>query len=323
MDYPKSVPGVGLVDGKFVDEDATIGRIGSLIPASWGNAITDEVLAVCAQAGIAPDETKRNQLVQAIMALLPRGGHGQCRLSVVSGTQLKLSAFDGNGLIIAGAPQQIPAAGVSIDNTGLAASTNYYVYAYMTAGGVMALEPSTTVRATDTNGVQIKNGDPSRTLVGLIRTTAAKNFVDSALQMFCLNWFNRRLKRGIATLLTDVAFTNTALAEVTSALRVEFLVWNELLSGSDGGTFQAMGRLSNNTSGGLTTAATYIDGALAGAASEISISGTTFLRQQFISGSLVNGMAEGNHTSTLYGSTSSTSQATLLGGANNTVMIHG
>ncbi|MBP0532956.1 hypothetical protein J8J19_22570, partial [Mycobacterium tuberculosis] len=54
-------------------------------------------------------------------------GHGQCRLSYVSGTQLKLSPYNGNNLIINGVPQQIPSAGVTLANTGLAASTKYYV----------------------------------------------------------------------------------------------------------------------------------------------------------------------------------------------------
>ena len=56
MDYPVSVPGVGLVGGKFVDEDAAVGQIGSLIPAAWGNAVTDEIVAVIEAAGLTPSE---------------------------------------------------------------------------------------------------------------------------------------------------------------------------------------------------------------------------------------------------------------------------
>lgn len=70
MDYPKSVAGVGLVDGKFVDENATTGQVGSLIPSAWGNAVTDEILAVLAAAGIVPDEAKFNQLALAVQALI-------------------------------------------------------------------------------------------------------------------------------------------------------------------------------------------------------------------------------------------------------------
>ncbi len=39
MDYPKSVPSAGLVNGQFADENPIIGTPGSLIPASWGGML--------------------------------------------------------------------------------------------------------------------------------------------------------------------------------------------------------------------------------------------------------------------------------------------
>jgi len=69
MDYPKSVPGSGLVDGKFVDEDAVAGKPGSLIPASWGNSVTQEILGAITAAGLKPDEQQTDQLAQAIRQL--------------------------------------------------------------------------------------------------------------------------------------------------------------------------------------------------------------------------------------------------------------
>ena len=68
MDYPKSVPGVGLIGGKFVDENLASGQQGSLIPASWGNQITDEVISVLLAAGILPSETSSDQLLSALNA---------------------------------------------------------------------------------------------------------------------------------------------------------------------------------------------------------------------------------------------------------------
>lgn len=70
MDYPKSVPGVGLVAGRFVNEDPIAGRAGSLIPAEWGNAVTDEVLAVIAAAELLPSESDNGQLLKAINSLV-------------------------------------------------------------------------------------------------------------------------------------------------------------------------------------------------------------------------------------------------------------
>lgn len=72
MDYPISVPSVGLVDGKFVDEDAVTGRQGSLIPADWGNAVTQELLAVIAEAGLEPDEQNNGQLREAFLGIIAR-----------------------------------------------------------------------------------------------------------------------------------------------------------------------------------------------------------------------------------------------------------
>jgi hypothetical protein len=66
MDYPGSVPSAGLVNGKFVDEDPVTGTPGSLIPASWGNGITQEVVSVIQAAGITPAEGINNQLLTAL-----------------------------------------------------------------------------------------------------------------------------------------------------------------------------------------------------------------------------------------------------------------
>ncbi|MGK3120442.1 hypothetical protein QZH45_14255 [Pseudomonas corrugata] len=66
MDFPKSVPSVGLVDGKFVDEDVVAGTPGSLIPAQWGNAVTEELLNVIESAGLTPDEDNNAQLLAAV-----------------------------------------------------------------------------------------------------------------------------------------------------------------------------------------------------------------------------------------------------------------
>jgi len=66
VDYPKSVPSAGLVNGRFVDENPVTGTPGSLIPASWGNAVTQEVLNVIQAAGIVPTEGLNTQLLAAL-----------------------------------------------------------------------------------------------------------------------------------------------------------------------------------------------------------------------------------------------------------------
>lgn len=66
MDYPKSVANVGLVDGKFIDENTATGAVGSLIPSVWGNAVTDEILNALIAGDQVPDEAKHDQLAKAI-----------------------------------------------------------------------------------------------------------------------------------------------------------------------------------------------------------------------------------------------------------------
>lgn len=69
MDYPKNVPGSGLVNGKFADENPMTGTPGSLIPASWGNAVTEEIINAISAAGLMPSENQTDQLSLAIKEL--------------------------------------------------------------------------------------------------------------------------------------------------------------------------------------------------------------------------------------------------------------
>lgn len=70
MDYPKSVPSVGLVDGRFVDENPVAGTPGSLIPAVWGNSVTQEILSVITAGGLVAAEADTSQLLKAIQSIV-------------------------------------------------------------------------------------------------------------------------------------------------------------------------------------------------------------------------------------------------------------
>lgn len=66
MDYPKNVPSAGLVGGRFVDENPLTGTPGSLIPASWGNGVTQEMINIIQAGGITPSEATYDQLLSAL-----------------------------------------------------------------------------------------------------------------------------------------------------------------------------------------------------------------------------------------------------------------
>lgn len=86
MDYPISVPSVGLVGGKFVDEDPLAGTPGSLIPAQWGNAVTEEILNVISAAGMSPSEVNNAQMIAAIRLINTAGSLLNLRIFSSAGT---------------------------------------------------------------------------------------------------------------------------------------------------------------------------------------------------------------------------------------------
>lgn len=102
MDYPKSVPGVGLVNGKFVDENVVSGTPGSLIPATWGNSVTQELLTVIASAGLAPTEADNGQLLKALQVTMAKASPMRSLVTSVSGSKALLAEELGLVLVSAG-----------------------------------------------------------------------------------------------------------------------------------------------------------------------------------------------------------------------------
>jgi hypothetical protein len=73
-------------------------------------------------------------------------GQGQCRLSVASTTSLLLSPYNGNNVVVNGLPEQIPAGGLTLSNSGLQApvvgssysiTSNVCTYTTSTAHGLV------------------------------------------------------------------------------------------------------------------------------------------------------------------------------------------
>ena len=65
MDYPITVPGVGLSAGKFTNGNPVASLAASLDPAEWANAVTDEILNVITQGGLTPTENTNTQLANS------------------------------------------------------------------------------------------------------------------------------------------------------------------------------------------------------------------------------------------------------------------
>jgi hypothetical protein len=95
MDFPTKVPSAGVVNGKFVDENPLTGTPGSLIPAAWGNGVTQEIVNVIKAGDLAPDETKFDQLLQAIQSVSAKGWNLDSALPIGSLPTPTVATADG------------------------------------------------------------------------------------------------------------------------------------------------------------------------------------------------------------------------------------
>jgi hypothetical protein len=166
--------------------------------------------------------------------------HG--RLTFVSGTQIKFGPFNGTKLPVvtsgvmrlrdigSGITSGSPASAVNFVNGAasqtLAASTTYLVTVFDNAG-TLTFDFLTTLTHTQdaTTGVEIKNGDNTRTVVGMIRTNATPNFVQGSSQPWVRTWFNDPGIGAVANYTANRTTTSGSYAELNSEIRNEPLVW--------------------------------------------------------------------------------------------------
>jgi hypothetical protein len=94
---------------------------------------------------------------------------------------------------------------IGISNSGLAASTRYYMYLYDNSG-IPALELSTTAFTYDTETVYpVKTGDATRTYCGSVITDASSLFVTSGA-----GWLNPSLVPGSQTGVYTFMWTDSS-----------------------------------------------------------------------------------------------------------------
>lgn len=226
--------------------------------------------------------------------------HGQCRLAISSPTAIKLSPYNGNSLVIAGTARKIPTAGVTLNNSGMSINTLYYIYAFW-AGTAISMEFSTTGHSADpTTGVEIKTGDSSRSLVGMVYTNSSSQFSDGPASRLVASWFNRRAVGGSITTSGNINFSNTSSTEVSTGVRISFLNWN-----NETVDIKVTGQFTNNTATQSVAVTAYVDntsyGNISGAYIVTAGGGTGFSSCNSLTPT-GGYLAEGYHTSQVYGS---------------------
>ncbi|MGZ8367427.1 MAG: hypothetical protein ACXWVK_01655 [Rhodoplanes sp.] len=195
-------------------------------------------------------------------------------------TQVHFFPKNGNEVIIAGVTETIPpgvgviSGGVigtfdhaSIDKVpgqALAGKTVYYVYVYM-RDGVMTMDFSMTGHKEDeTYGTQVHIGDPSRTLVGMVRTDENGRFVGSNRAQRTISWCNRG-HTGLIQQLGGASTNSKNLAEVSENYRIEWLQWginNTFRQGFTVPNIYVAGNVRNDKRGGYVQVAIAIDGVM-------------------------------------------------------------
>lgn len=154
---------------------------------------------------------------------------GQCVFKYVSATQCRLDPCNGDRIVVGGKEMQVPAAGVTVSNGGLAVSTLYYAYAYDNAGA-LTLEFSTTAPTDAASGLDAwgnrnKTGDTSRTLVGAVYTNASALFSYDKANRLVRSWFNDEGVTAEGIYASNVNFGSGPWTELHVSFRALVLMW--------------------------------------------------------------------------------------------------
>lgn len=244
---------------------------------------------------------------------------GQCRLTFVSTTQIKLIPKDGTTIPVAGVRYTIPSAGITSANTnayingasGQAASANtiYDVFVCL-VGGVLTLElwntatgvhmadPVTGIECRDNGG----NADNTRTYVGKIRTDGSGLF--SAI--YLRSWLKDPGFTNSAHLTTARQTTSLSYAEINSEIRTEFLSFAEEVV-----DIFCVGGFGSN---GINTA--YASLGIDGITPENTFNASATGLQGTLALMLFkSGLSEGYHYATLLGKQTVSGTITFIGGA--------
>ena len=232
----------------------------------------------------------------------------QNKFSLATSTSVQLLPKGGDLVTIAGVSYAIPSGGVSSTITncsvnGVAAqtlsnSTLYYAYLYNNAG-TLTIDFSTTGHVTDVTagniGVEIKSGDNSRTLIGMVYPLTGP-----VLQtLLVLSWANKAELSSTAHFTTARSTSSATYVEINSEIRVPFLVWS-----GDSAITAINGAVGGGGPCNVATAIAFNGATPDDAFTECILYSNTYLAPANVS-FLRSGLTEGYNYATLVGLSSS------------------
>lgn len=258
------------------------------------------------------------------LSIFPRPKAG--RLTLVSGTQIKFGPFDGTLLPVktsgvwqlrdigAGITSGNPTTTSNfVNGTGsqaLATNTTYLVTVFDNAGTLTFDFLTTLTHAADaTTGTEIKSGDDTRTVVGMVRTNATPNFEDDNALRGVISWFNRRDIGVVNGFTADRTTSSTSYVELSTEIRGNFITWAD-----EAVYMAAQGPVNNDTVTAESWTSIGVDGATAEDTMnrwiQVSNGGSAY------GISLVkSGLSEGFHYATVLGKQSASGTGTWKGGS--------
>ncbi|WP_147252003.1 hypothetical protein [Thalassospira profundimaris] len=146
----------------------------------------------------------------------------QCRLVELNG-MLVLRRFGGRKIVINGGLYDIPVEGVSIAATSTQANNLYYVYAAVINGELVLEWSSVGHTQSEVTGIEIKLGDETRTLVGMVYVL--QNDAWPAAPELVASWYNRQpIAKNSSTGAVSVSSTSFQIV-TTTANSIGFLCW--------------------------------------------------------------------------------------------------
>lgn len=178
------------------------------------------------------------------------------RLEYVSATQIRLGGGTPAATLVpvwvdgTWRMSQLPTAGVTLSNGGLSATTLYYIYA--TASGTDVVIEASATGPVVLDGVKVKSGDVTRTLVGAVVTNGSSQFVETNADRRVSSYFSRKRRTASAV---DPSTAHGSVSDVPLATGVGFILWED-----DAAHFLGTGTVSNSGTN-ICTTTVYVNGA--------------------------------------------------------------